>query len=130
MDNTMRTKELKDRVSVADLLSYYGSTENNKKWRCLFPSNHANGDSHHSVEPYHGRAYCRSRGCFGPQGADIFEIVGLAEPRLNTFEAQKTWIIETFTATYDYTDASGDMLYEDAQPRRTTHKRDTQNGNR
>ena len=130
MDNTMRTKELKDRVSVADLLSYYGSTEHNKKWRCLFPSNHVSRGSHHSVDDYQNRAYCRSQECFGPQGADIFEIVGLNEPRLNTFEAQKAWIIETFTATYDYTDASGDMLYEDAQPRRTTHKRDTQNGNR
>ena len=96
MDNTIRPKDLKDRVSVPDLLSYYGSTEDNKKWRCLFPGNHTNGDSHHSVDEYQNRAYCRSQECFGPQGADIFEIVGLVDPRLNTFEVQKTWLAETF----------------------------------
>lgn len=96
---TLRAEKLKAQISVEDVLRYYGSTEKNKKWRCLFPSQHTGGDSRYNVSVHHGRAHCRGHECFGERGADIFEIVGLSEPRLRTFEAQKSWIIETFTVT-------------------------------
>ncbi len=34
----MRVEDIKARVSVADMLTHFGSTKHNKKWRCLFPT--------------------------------------------------------------------------------------------
>ena len=128
----MRAENIKVRVSVPDLLAHYGSTEQNKKWRCLFPSHHTNGDMHHSVDVYQNRAYCRSKECFGSKGSDIFQIVGLVEPGLNTFAAQKTWIENTFRLlqgkhnplnilrAFKWVDAEGHTAYHlrvDAEPK-------------
>jgi len=120
----MRVEDIKARVSVADMLTHFGSTKHNKKWRCLWPSNHTNGDIHHSTEDFQERAFCRSQQCFGPHGADIFEIVGLME-NLRHFADQKAWIETTFglkngtlnpkktmTAAYDYTDAKETVLFQ------------------
>jgi hypothetical protein len=119
----MRVEDIKARVSVEDILTHYGSRKDkNGKWRCLFPSNHANGDAHHSVDPYQGRAFCRSQKCFGPKGSDIFEIVGLLES-LRNFADQKAWIEKTFglnddkpnlantLRVYKWTDAKGRVAY-------------------
>ena len=119
----MRAEDIKARVSVEDIFTHYGSTQNkNGKWRCLVPGNHTNGDAHHSVDPYQGRAFCRSQECFGPKGSDIFEIVGLLES-LPNFADQKAWIETTFglnhnkskqaniLRAFEWTDAEGRPAY-------------------
>ena len=137
----MDASQIKSQVSIEQVLRYSGHPPNEKGvFQCPFPGNHNHGDSRHSGSAFKGRASCLSQGCL--KNEDIFSLVGKLQ-NLTTFPEQQAWIVETFglsngtpeskktiAATYDYTDASGDMLYEDAQPRRTTHKRDTQNGNR
>ncbi len=70
------------------------------------------------------RFYCHSQNCFGEKGADIFELIGLKE-NLPKFADQKAWVEKIFgctngqpiqnrtiTATYDYTDENGALLFQ------------------
>ena len=76
----MRAEDIKARVSGEYFFTHYCSKKDkNGKWRCLVPSKHTNGDAHHSVAPYQRAPFCRSHGCYGPKGLDIFGIVGLLE---------------------------------------------------
>lgn len=121
----MDAKSLKREISVERVFRQLGFTETHGKWRCPLPHNHTNGDQHPSVDIYQGeRAFCRSQNCFGPKGADIFEIVGLVK-NLRTYPEQKTYLEETFHLTnlnlkqpqlidtiYDYTEKEGRLLFQ------------------
>ena len=97
----MNASKLKARISIEDVLKYYGSQPDAqaKKWPCLFPERHKHGDAHHSVTIRNGKARCWSQGCFGEKGADIFEIVGLRES-LPSFNDQKAWLCDRFNLSH------------------------------
>lgn len=116
--------EIKRRVPIETILRHYGSVQDREgRWRCLFPEQHHNGDTHHSVTEHEERASCWSVKCF--TSADQFELVGLKEG-LSNFSDQKRRVCEIggivdtgngngqrrIVATYDYTDESGNILFQ------------------
>jgi hypothetical protein len=120
----MTPLELRAAVPIESLLRRYGSTPDARgRWRCLFPERHAHGDEHHSVTVSDGRAHCWSRQCFGPRGADVFDVVGLME-QLPTFPEQRRRIEELAghsrtraprpeeeqVTTYELRDPSGTLI--------------------
>jgi RecA-family ATPase/5S rRNA maturation endonuclease (ribonuclease M5) len=119
----MDKNEIKRRVSIEQVLDYYGRQPDAKgKFQCLFPMRHNNGDVHHSGRKKDGRVYCDSQTCFGEKGADIFEVVGLMEG-ITDFAAQKAKIEEMFNLkeqtrkrtivqVYDYKDETGAVLFQ------------------
>ncbi|MEO7859161.1 MAG: AAA family ATPase [Nitrospirales bacterium] len=114
--------DIKTRVMVGTILSYYGSHSNDQgQWNCPFPERHTNGDVHPSVTIKDDHATCWSQRCF--DGADIFQLVGLKEG-LTSFPEQKRRVLELaglttpgqglgkIVATYDYTDETGELLFQ------------------
>ena len=95
----MDKDEIKRQVNMERLLGHYGRIPvAGKKMQCLSPENHNNNDANPSMDVYKDRVFCRSQGCFGDKGADIFEVVGLKE-NLSRFPYQKAWIEATFGLT-------------------------------
>ncbi len=122
----MDTTEIKRRVPIESAITHYGGSLNVRgEGRCLFPHKHKNGDVHPSMTVRDGRVKCWSQNCFGEKGADVFELVGLME-RLSSFADQKRRVMEIGdipdttngtgkreeVATYDYTDESGQLLFQ------------------
>ena len=128
--------EPKDQIkSTVDIEAYardrYGLSFDRKGWtHCPFSENHNNGDATASLHHNRERSLicCFSQGCFGEKGVDIYgfemtmgsvdfrtALVSLSEysgiplkgqPRETTIMTQKT------TATFDYQDEDGNLLYQ------------------
>lgn len=115
--------EIKRQVSIGQVLSHYGRTPvSGKKMQCLLPEKHTNHDANPSMDVYEDRIFCRSQGCFGEKGADIFEVVGRMEG-ITDFAAQKTKVEEMFNLKkqtrkrtidqiYTYRDEAGVVLFQ------------------
>jgi len=91
-----------------------------KKLRCLIPTNHKNDDEQPSASIHDNRLTCHSQGCF--KGDDIFSVIAKVK-NIPNFKGQKAKIEEMFslnrkgqgsgiTATYDYLDEEGTLLYQ------------------
>ena len=115
--------EIKRRVSIEQVLNYYGRQPNEKGlFQCLDPENHNNGDQHFSGRVSGERVYCMSQQCFGEKGMDIFSLVGRMG-NLQKFPEQKAWLEATFGLTngkpqknkiiraFEWTDAQGRVAY-------------------
>ncbi len=91
----MNRDAIKGRVTITDVLRHYGSTcdDSGKKWSCIFPERHTNGDANPSVTINSGLANCWSQSCF--KSADIFGIVG-AKEGLAKFPQQMERVVELF----------------------------------
>ena len=86
----MTPDEIKAQVSIEQVLSYYGRTPlAGKKMPCLFPEKHNHHDTHPSMEEYQDHVFCRSQGCFGDKGADIFAKGG--RPHVLSQTQLKNW---------------------------------------
>ena len=132
----MEASQLKTRVPIERVLSYYGSRPNETGiFHCPVPGNHANGDANPSGKVFKERAFCHSQKCFGEKGADIFAVAELME-QLPSFANQKAFIENTFCAskgtphtdkpttkpaatikktiiqTYDYTSINGELRFQ------------------
>jgi hypothetical protein len=120
----MTRGEIKAHVGIRQVLEYYFRTPvAGEKMPCLFPENHNNQDATPSMDLYEDRVFCRSQGCFGDKGADIFEVVGLMEGGITDFAAQKAKVEEMFNLqdktfkksidqVYDYQDETGAVLFQ------------------
>jgi len=122
----METTEIKRRISIETVVTYYGGILNAKgQGQCLFPQNHNNGDVHPSMAVHDGHVKCWSQGCFGETGVDVFELVGIKEG-LSNISDQMRRVCEIggiadagnvdeqrrIVALYNYTDETGTLLYQ------------------
>jgi hypothetical protein len=117
----VRAQEIKAKVPIEDLVRHYGGSVDAKgRGRCLFPARHAHGDAHPSLTVRNGLVTCRSQGCFGDKGVDIFGLVGVMES-LTTFPEQKRRVLELaglnghaprLIKEYNYLDEQGALLHQ------------------
>ncbi|OAI49307.1 hypothetical protein AYO43_03135 [Nitrospira sp. SCGC AG-212-E16] len=81
--------EIKRRVPIETIVTFYGGTLSaTGEGRCLFPHNHAHGNVDSCMKVRDGRVMCCSQQCFGNNGADVFELVGLMD-NLTAFPEQQ-----------------------------------------
>ena len=122
----MDKNEIKRKVSIEQILGHYGRTPvAGKKMQCLFPEKHNNLDAKPSMELFEDRVFCRSQGCFGDKGADIFAVVRLKE-NLQKFTDQKKFLEKAFGLRNEHTKPFAILRshqWEDAQGRTAYHLR-------
>ena len=125
----MDTKEkIKTQINLEALAGEYGITFNpDGLSHCPFPERHNNGDHNPSLHLNRKtqRIYCESQHCFGEKGADVFGVVQVMEKVDFKTAYQKLasrigasnnghhhHTKPKVTATFDYRDERGDLLYQ------------------